>query len=126
MFSIIHSSLCRGTCLLLCLLYFLPLWSQSSDITYRTFSSASPDIQTSCYWYWLAGNVSKTGVENDLRTMKAQGFNRAFIGIQGLGDDEVPRGTVRFMSEQWWDVLQHAFRTASELGVELVIFNGVE
>ncbi|MBP3726153.1 MAG: hypothetical protein J6I60_02930 [Bacteroidaceae bacterium] len=125
MFSIIHSSLCRGTCLLLCLLYFLPLWSQSSDITYRTFSSASPDIQTSCYWYWLAGNVSKTGVENDLRTMKAQGINRAFIGIQGLGDDEVPRGTVRFMSEQWWDVLQHAFRTASELGVELGIFNGV-
>ena len=48
-----------------------------------TFKSPA-DVQTSCYWYWLSGNISKQGVINDLKTMKEQSINRAFIGIQGL------------------------------------------
>lgn len=32
---------------------------------------ASPqDVQTSCYWYWISGNISKEGVINDLKSMK--------------------------------------------------------
>lgn len=42
---------------------------------------APPDsVQTSVYWYWLSGNVSKEGVVKDLEAMKRAGINRAFIG----------------------------------------------
>ena len=45
---------------------------------------APPDsVQTSVYWYWLSGNVSKEGVVKDLEAMKRAGINRAFIGNIG-------------------------------------------
>ena len=48
---------------------------------------APPDsVQTSVYWYWLSGNVSKEGVVKDLEAMKRAGINRAFIGNIGLGE----------------------------------------
>lgn len=88
-----------------------------------TFKSPA-DVQTSCYWYWLSGNISKQGVINDLKTMKEQGINRAFIGIQGLEESEVPRGKVRFMSKEWWDILHAALKTATKENIEIGIFNG--
>ena len=41
----------------------------------KTFNSPS-DVQTSCYWYWISGNISKEGVINDLKAMKQAGINR--------------------------------------------------
>src|SRR5687768_1917704 len=63
-----------------------------------------PDsIQTSVYWYWISDNISKQGVINDLKAMKAVGINRAFIGNIGL-TGEVPYGKVKLFSDEWWDI----------------------
>jgi hypothetical protein len=86
------------------------------------FITAPDSIQTSVYWYWLSGNVSKTGVVKDLEAMKKVGINRAFIGDIGLND--VPYGKVKFLSDEWWDILHTALKTATRLDIKIGLFNG--
>jgi len=85
------------------------------------FINPPDSIQTSVYWYWISDNISKEGVINDLQSMKKAGINRAFIGNIGLND--VPYGKVKMLSEEWWDILHIALKTATELNIEIGIFN---
>jgi hypothetical protein len=81
-----------------------------------------PDsIQTSVYWYWISDNISKEGVINDLHAMKNAGIDRAFIG--NIGQDDVPYGNVKMFSEAWWEILHVALKTATELNIDIGIFN---
>ena len=82
-----------------------------------------PDsIQTSVYWYWISDNISKEGVIKDLEAMKKVGINRAFIGNIGL--DGIPYGKVKLFSDEWWDILHTALKTATRLNIQIGIFNG--
>lgn len=95
---------------------------QGADTALESGFVTPPDtIQTSVYWYWISDNISKEGVVNDLRSMKEAGINRAFIGNIGL--DDVPYGTVKMLSEAWWKILHTALKTATELDIEIGIFN---
>ena len=85
------------------------------------FVTPPDSIQTSVYWYWISDNISKEGVINDLHSMKQVGINRAFIGNIGL--DDVPYGKVKMLSEEWWNILHAALKTATELNIEIGIFN---
>lgn len=85
------------------------------------FRTPPDSIQTSIYWYWLSDNISKEGVIKDLQSMKKVGINRAFIGNIGL--DDVPYGKVKIFSGEWWDILHAALKTATELNIEIGIFN---
>ena len=90
----------------------------------QVFVDAPDSIQTSVYWYWISDNLSKEGVVKDLQAMKKVGINRAFIGNIGL--DDLPGGgygTVKIFTDEWWDILHTALKTASELGIEIGIFN---
>lgn len=81
-----------------------------------------PDsIQTSVYWYWVSDNISKEGVIKDLYAMKKVGINRAFIG--NIAINATPYGKVKLFSEEWWDILHTALRTATKLNIEIGIFN---
>ena len=85
---------------------------------------APPDsVQTSVYWYWLSGNVSKEGVVKDLEAMKRAGINRAFIGIIGLGELATPYAPVKLFTDEWWEVTHAALKRASGLGIEIGMFN---
>lgn len=85
------------------------------------FRTPPDSIQTSVYWYWISDNISKEGVINDLHSMKQAGINRAFIGNIGL--DNVPYGKVKMLSDEWWEILHAALKTATELNIEIGIFN---
>ncbi len=85
------------------------------------FISPPDSIQTSVYWYWISDNISKEGVERDLEAMKKAGINRAFIGY--IGQDNVPYGKVKIFSDEWWNILHAALKKASELNIEIGIFN---
>jgi len=85
------------------------------------FVNPHDSIQTSVYWYWISDNISKEGVVNDLKSMKQAGINRAFIGNIGLNN--IPYGKVKMLSEEWWDILHTALKTATELNIEIGIFN---
>ncbi|HPT32722.1 MAG TPA: glycosyl hydrolase, partial [Prolixibacteraceae bacterium] len=85
------------------------------------FKNIPDSIQTSVYWYWISDNISKEGVVNDLHAMKKAGINRAFIGNIGL--DNVPYGKVKMLSDEWWEIVHAALKTATELNIEIGIFN---
>lgn len=87
------------------------------------FVTPSDSIQTSVYWYWLSGNVSAQGVVKDLEAMKRAGINRAFIGNIGLGEMATPYKPVKLFTDEWWEVTHAALKRASELGIEIGMFN---
>ncbi|WP_457268668.1 glycosyl hydrolase [Pedobacter sp. UYEF25] len=86
-----------------------------------SFRNAPDSIQTSVYWYWMSDNISKEGVVKDLKAMKSVGINRAFIG--NISMDSTPYGKVKIFSDEWWDILHTALKTATELNIEIGIFN---
>ena len=85
------------------------------------FKNPFGKVQTGCYWYWINGNISSEGVRKDLQAMKRAGIDRAYIG--DIGSQAGPVGTVRTFSPEWEKALATAFETASELGIELGLFN---
>lgn len=99
--------------------------SNPTKVTYEAlkngFVSPPDSIQTSIYWYWISDNITEEGVKKDLYSMKKAGINRAFIGNIGL--HEAPSGKVKMFSEEWWRIIHTALKTATELNIEIGIFN---
>lgn len=85
------------------------------------FRSIPDSVQTGVYWYWISDNISKEGVVRDLEAMKVAGINRAFIG--NIGIDGIPYGDHKLLSSEWWEVLHAALKKATELNIEIGIFN---
>ncbi|MDP4201062.1 MAG: glycosyl hydrolase [Bacteroidota bacterium] len=85
------------------------------------FKVPADSMKTSVYWYWISDNISREGVVKDLQAMKKAGINRAFIGY--IGQDDVPYGKVKIFSDEWWDILHAALKTATDLNIEIGIFN---
>ncbi len=95
--------------------------NSDENALYEDFASPPESVQTAVYWYWISDNISKEGVVKDLHSMKAAGINRAFIGNIGL--DNLPYGEVEMLSDEWWEILHLALKTATELNIEIGIFN---
>ncbi len=91
----------------------------------RGFVNIPDSIQTSVYWYWMGGFASKEGVVRDLQAMKEVGINRAFIGNIAYPEDylQAKGGLVEFQSKEWWELMHLALKTATELDIEIGIFN---
>lgn len=87
----------------------------------RGFHTIPDTIQTSVYWYWVSGNISKAGVIKDLEAMKKVGINRAFIANVTWGESNA--GKIKLFSKEWWDILHTALKTATRLNIEIGIFN---
>jgi hypothetical protein len=98
-----------------------PYYSAKFKAVETGFLTIPDSVQMSVYWYWISGNISKEGVVKDLEAMKKVGINRAFIGNIGL--DNVPYGKVKMLSDEWWDILHTALKTATRLNIEIGIFN---
>ena len=79
--------------------------------------SARPGV----YWYFMDGNLSRAGMTADLESMKEAGLgNLVFLEVY-VG---VPRGPVKFMSEEWQDLFAHAVHEAERLGIDISLGSG--
>lgn len=109
----------------LLILCAIPLISACNQDSYQKlaagFKTPADSVQTAVYWYWISDNLSKEGVVKDLQAMKQAGINRAFIGNIGIND--LPFGNVKIFTPEWWDILHTALKTATELNIEIGIFN---
>lgn len=85
------------------------------------FKMIPDSILTSVYWYWVSDNISKEGVIEDLNAMKKVGINRAFIA--NVAPRGVSYGNVKLFTEEWWEILHTALKTATELNIEIGLFN---
>jgi hypothetical protein len=89
----------------------------------RGFVTPPTSVQTGVYWYWINDNISREAVVKDLHAMKKVGINRAFIGNIGLSEQEAPYGKVKIFTDEWWDIMHTALKTATELDIEIGMFN---
>src|SRR5579871_2376581 len=67
------------------------------------------------YWFWMDGNVTRTGITADLEAMQRVGIGGVLLMdvTQGL-----PPGPVRFNSSEWRTLFKHAVAEAGRLGLE--------
>ena len=84
------------------------------------FAQPPSSTRVACYWYWISDHISVEGVVNDLYAMKEAGITRAYIGNIGL---DGLSGDVKFDTEKWWEALHAAMKTATELDIEIGLFN---
>ena len=105
----------------LVILGVIALKSFANDNLEQNFLTPPDSIKPKVYWYWINDNVSKDGVIKDLEAMHEVGIGGAYIG--NIGEQDGDYGTVKLLSEPWWDITHAAVKRATELGMELGMFN---
>ena len=96
--------------------------AEGFDKMQKTFIETPKDQPLAAYWYWMSGNISEKGVVKDLHAMKKAGINRVQIGMIGEGQG-TPAGPVKMFTNKWWKILHTMFKTATELDIEVGLFN---
>ncbi len=91
------------------------LFGQNADAA-RDFQNPPDSAKPGVYWFFMDGNISKSGMKADLQAMKNAGLARAIIMEADLGG---PKGNVRYSSPEWFDCWRDATREAKRLGIEL-------
>jgi hypothetical protein len=85
------------------------------------FAHPPHDTKPWCYWYWISDHMSKEGLTRDLEAMARIGIGEAFIGNIFL--DDVPAGSIKVLTPEWWALVEHAIREGGRLGVNIGMFN---
>ncbi|MDR2859947.1 MAG: glycoside hydrolase family 2 [Mediterranea sp.] len=97
------------------------LTSDDFSAAEQGFITPPDSVRIGCYWYWLNDNLSKDGIIKDLQAMKKAGINRAFIGSNIVSGSNF--GKVKVFTDEWYDMLHTALKTATELDIEIGLFN---
>ncbi|MEI6499996.1 MAG: glycosyl hydrolase, partial [Armatimonadota bacterium] len=94
--------------------------AQTPEQLQRNFVTPPDAARPQTWWHWMNGNISKEGITLDLQAMQRVGIGGVEIFNVGEG---IPAGPVRFMSDQWREMVQHAVREADRLGMEVALHN---
>lgn len=112
------------------LLYGQTTLKNDFKIIEKNFAAPPYSVKTAVYWYWLNDHISKEGVVKDLQAMKKAGINRVFIGTNIRNRTSWSRdltgqyfGKVKMFTKEWYDVLHTALKTATQLNIEVGLFN---
>lgn len=84
------------------------------------FVSPPDSAKPHTWWHWMDGNITKEGITQDLEEMKRVGVGGAQIFDVAVG---IPRGPVRYGSDEWRAMVKHAAQEADRLGLELCMHN---
>ena len=86
-----------------------------------SFKSPPDSARPGVYWYFMDGNLDREEMVKDLESMKEVGLgNLVFLEV----DVGVPRGPVKFMSDQWQELFANAVRHAERLGIDITLGAG--
>lgn len=91
------------------------------DVLLRSFQSPPDAARPWVYWYFMEGNMTREGMTADLEAMRRAGLGGGIFLEVDLG---LPRGPVRYMSDEWLDMVGHAAKEADRLGLSLAIGTG--
>lgn len=96
----------------------------------KDFVTPPYSVKTAAYYYWMNDHISKEGVIKDLHAMKEAGINRVFIAANIRNRTSWSRdltgqsfGKVKVFTEEWYEILHTALKTATELDIEVGLFN---
>ncbi len=80
----------------------------------KGFLNPPDSCRPGVYWYFLDGNRNKEEMTDDLESMKKAGISSLIFLEVDLG---LPKGPVKFMSEEWQDLFIHAIEECERLGI---------
>ncbi len=83
----------------------------------RDFAKPPASARPWVYWFWINGNISKSGITADLEAMKRVGIG-GVLWMEVSGMAWAPDGPVTPASPQWHDCMQWALRECARLGME--------
>lgn len=85
------------------------------------FRSPPDTARPGIYWYFMDGNLNRSEMVKDLESMKEAGLgNLVFLEV----DVGVPRGPLKFMSDEWQDCFANAVHHAERLGIDITLGAG--
>ncbi len=83
------------------------------------FISPSGFARPQAWWHWLNGNVSKEGIQKDIKAAADNG-----LGLLRIFHINSPiNGKVKFNSPEWFEHFKYATETCKENGLEIGIHN---
>ena len=85
------------------------------------FSHPPPGARSWVYWFIMDGNFSRAGITADLEAMQRVGIGGVMLLEVDVG---LPRGPVRFMSQEWRALFKHAVEEAERLGLQITLNAG--
>lgn len=72
------------------------------------------------FWYWMFGAASAEGITADLEAMKDAGLGGAYLmPIKGVKEGPQYNGQAQQLSPEWWRMINHSFKEADRLGLQL-------
>lgn len=87
-----------------------------NDALARDFVKPPASARPWVYWFWLNGNITRSGITADLEAMKRVGIGGVLIMEVDQG---VPAGPIKFASPQWRALFQFVCSEANRLGLEV-------
>lgn len=110
------------TILVILLINCSPIIGQAQNNTLEQgFKNLPQSGKARTMWFWINGNVSKTGITADLEAMKEIGLQGALIFNVSL---QHPAGAATYLSPKWLELFHFAALEAQRLGLELSFHNG--
>ena len=100
----------------------------SSALKYGDFLNPSGKSRPQTWWHWIEGNVSKEGIDADLKAMSENGYGAAIIFNIGANCSNRMRsktapGPLVFNSPEWFETFKYAVQKGREYGVDIGIHN---
>ena len=109
----------KSTLLCLLLLTLLSVHSKGDDLR-DGFQNPPIEARPQTWWHWINGNISKSGITNDLTEMHEKGIGGVTV-FDIAGD--YPKGNVVFGSPEWNELFNFAVSEANRLGMSLGFMN---
>ncbi|MGB0372259.1 MAG: glycosyl hydrolase [Opitutales bacterium] len=95
----------------------------ASDPLAEGFANPPRDARPQVWWHWMYGNITEYGITKDLEQLQALGiagvtqFHNAWL--RKPATRVTPKGPVRFMSQEYQDLIQHTLDECERLGLTL-------
>jgi len=87
----------------------------------RDFMHPPAEARPWVYWMWMDGNLSREGITADLEAMQRAGIGGVIIMEVDVG---IPKGPVKFMSDEWRKLFAHVVVEAERLGLQITLNAG--
>ncbi len=91
-----------------------------ADTLDQGFANPPAGARPHTWWHWMNCNVTREGITADLEAMARVGIGGAQIFNVS---ENIPVGSVMYMSPEWLEMVNHAAREAQRLGIELCFHN---
>ncbi|MCG3196725.1 MAG: hypothetical protein GHCLOJNM_01201 [bacterium] len=95
--------------------------ASSPDSLFEGFENPPDSARPWVYWFIMDGNLSREGISADFEAMHAAGIGGVILMEVDVG---IPRGPVRFLSQEWCALFRHAVEEAERLGLEITLNAG--